>query len=637
MPTVPNNLAAGPLADNLAALWTVDPALARLVDAVADDAVPTLETTRTGDVTAASPDADGRRVYLHSRYDPRGEVDKQIAAFDPDALQVHLLGLGLGYAAEAALDHCPAATVWAFEARPAHIVAAFATVDLSDAILGRRLRILHTPDKTLWFNEWTQHLAAAQITPSRQEHAASLRLDPDFYDACRGLIDEFAAFGRTTLNTVLLNGRRTCENLSRNVPWYVAAGGVGRLKNAHQGKPAIVVSAGPSLRKNKHLLKDASDKSVIVAVQTTFQQLLDLGVEPDFVTSLDYHDICTQFFRNVGPNVRTELVAEPKATPKIFDLHPGPLSLLGNDYIDRLLGDAAPKRDRLPAGATVAHLAYYLAEHLGCDPIIFVGQDLGFSDGLAYTPGTSYDDLWAPELGRYNSVEMMQWQRIVRDRAILRRVPDYRGRQTYTEERLYSYLQQFERDFAATDRTIIDATEGGVAKAGARPMTLADALAEFCPSPIDKVRPQHDGLDWTALDAAEAALLRRRDEAASIQRISDDMLPLLNRLSDSLGDAEATSRLMADIDALRVEINDYATTYELVTQLGQRGELDRYAADRRIAAAAHLSGIEKQRRQLRRDTGNVAHVAKSAGNFVTLMDECVAILRDTAERKRVAA
>ena len=50
-------------------------------------------------------------------------------------------------------------------------------------------------------------------------------------------------------------------------------------------------------------------------------------------------------------------------------------------------------KDRLRAGATVAHLAFYLAEYLACDPIVFVGQDLGFSDGLAYTPGTSYEEV----------------------------------------------------------------------------------------------------------------------------------------------------------------------------------------------------------------------------------------------------
>ena len=69
-------------------------------------------------------------------------------------------------------------------------------------------------------------------------------------------------------------------------------------------------------------------------------------------------------------------------------------------------------KPRMPTGATVAHLAYYVAEHLGCDPIIFVGQDLGFSDGLCYTPGTSYEDVWRPELARFCTVEMKQWEQI---------------------------------------------------------------------------------------------------------------------------------------------------------------------------------------------------------------------------------
>ena len=115
----------------------------------------------------------------------------------------------------------------------------------------------------------------------------------------------------------------------------------------------------------------------------------------------------------------------------------------------------------LPGGATVAHLAFYLAEHLGCDPIIFVGQDLGFSDGLCYTPGTSYEDVWRPELSRFCTVEMKQWEQIVRERFILRRIPDQQGRPMYTEERLFTYLQQFERDFLQQQARVIDATEGG--------------------------------------------------------------------------------------------------------------------------------------------------------------------------------
>jgi hypothetical protein len=73
--------------------------------------------------------------------------------------------------------------------------------------------------------------------------------------------------------------------------------------------------------------------------------------------------------------------------------------LLGNDFADGLIAEMKPDKTRLPSGATVAHLAFYLAEHLGCDPIIFVGQDLGFSDGLCYAPApatkTSGGRSWA--------------------------------------------------------------------------------------------------------------------------------------------------------------------------------------------------------------------------------------------------
>ena len=56
----------------------------------------------------------------------------------------------------------------------------------------------------------------------------------------------------------------------------------------------------------------------MIAVQTTLQPLLEMGVEPQFVTSLDYHEICTRFFEKLPATLRTELVAEPKATSAIF-------------------------------------------------------------------------------------------------------------------------------------------------------------------------------------------------------------------------------------------------------------------------------------------------------------------------------
>jgi hypothetical protein len=347
-----------------------------------------------------------------------------------------------------------------------------------------------------------------------------------------------------------------------------------------------------------------------------------MGVEPHFVTSLDYHEICTRFFEKLPPTLRTELVAEPKATNAIFSMYPGPVSILGNDYADKLLAEMKPEKEQLPAGATVAHLAYYLAEHLGCDPIIFVGQDLGFSDGLCYAPGTSYEDVWRPELGRFCTVEMKQWEQIVRERFILRRISDYEGRAMYTEERLFTYLQQFERDFAGSKAKIIDATEGGAAKRGATPMKLADALEQYCRAPLTGGFAAHPGMGWHRVSDCLASLRNRADEAAEIERISRDTLPLLQEIHDHVEDQPRVNRAITRLDALRARMNGLGACYDLITQLTQSTELKRFEADRKISAS-RIDGNEKQRRQVSRDIGNVRGIADAAAEFQVLMRQVI--------------
>ena len=131
------------------------------------------------------------------------------------------------------------------------------------------------------------------------------------------------------------------------------------------------------------------------------------------------------------------------------------------------------------AGATVAHLAFYVALHMGCSPVALIGQDLGFPDGLYYAPGTAIHEVWAPEINPFNTIEMMEWQRIVRHRTHLSKRRDVNGRSIYTDLQMQTYLQQFERDFAAAQQDgveIIDATEGGVAKQHTTVRSLAETL-----------------------------------------------------------------------------------------------------------------------------------------------------------------
>ncbi|HEY7118770.1 MAG TPA: 6-hydroxymethylpterin diphosphokinase MptE-like protein [Tepidisphaeraceae bacterium] len=624
-----------PYLANLAALWHHQPDLARKIEALdTQDAGYVVEPSKSGPPTLTVKTADNRSISLHSRYNPLAEAQKLLEPTPVDGCIVfHVQGLGLGYHLEALAERASSESlIFVFEPDLQLLRITLEHRDLSKLIESGRVHFFTELNKAEIFTKLTPHCAMCSMGFEGVVHPPSVALNPQFFAEIQTWIAEFAAFARTSLNTLVINGRRTAENITRNLATYVQTSSVNELRDRYKGQPAIIVSAGPSLRKNKHLLKDAQGKAVFIAVQTILQPLLEMGIEPQFVTSLDYHDISTRYYEKLPKNLATHLVAEPKASPKIFDVFPGPVTVLGSDYADRLLREFAKEMDkgRLSSGATVAHLAFYLAEHLGCDPVIFVGQDLGFGDGLAYAPGTNIDDVWRPELSRFCTIEMKQWEFIARDRHILRKIPDVEGRPMYTEERLFTYLQQFERDFLRTKRRVIDATEGGAKKRGADTRKLADAIREFCREPLNpSAAAQGDGRpgqQWLRAGKCVASLQARREEARQIELISHDTLPLLEEIRDHLDDQPRVNRAIALIDALRARIDTFGATYDLVTQLTQKTELERFQRDRRMQSKK-LTGLELQRNQITRDVENVRAVAAAAREFQNLMDEMIQKLK----------
>jgi len=613
-----------PLVANMAALWATDPALARRLEPYLDGQGYPVEPSRAGLPTAAVPAGGGRRLYLHSRYNPMEEAERLLDAAGAGQQAIFaVFGLGLGYHVQRLFERAgPETVVVVFEPDLRLIRTAFEQTDLAQHIRSGRLIFIVDADRGRLVGRLTGQQALFAVGFTMVTHPPSVQLHPQFHAQMRTWMEEFVAFARTNLNTAILNARRTCENIARNLGWYVSTPGIDRLKGRHAGQPAIIVSAGPSLRKNAHLLGQARGRAVLIAVQTTLQPLLDMGIEPQYVTSLDYHDICTRFFERLPRQLRCELVAEPKAAASVLRMYPGPISLVGNEFAERLVREMDLRKGAVRAGATVAHLAFYLAEYMGCDPVIFVGQDLGFSDGLCYVPGTGYEEVWRPELGRFCTMEMKQWEHIVRERPILRRITDWQGRPMYTEERLFAYLQQFERDFALTAARVIDATEGGAMKRGATPMTLAEALRDFCAAPLPEAPDDYPGRRDELVPACVECLRRRRQEARGIQEIARQTLPLLQEVRDNLEDQSRVNRLIARIDALRARMHRFDDCYELIKNLTQHSELARFRSDRQIMAA-RLSGIELQQRQVERDIANVGSIADAAVQFEQLMDEVI--------------
>jgi hypothetical protein len=588
---------------NLGVLYRRDPDLAARLDALPFTQAAQLEAARDGHATVRLTADDGREIYAHSRYRPLEEARRFVDTLPaPDNPTFFVSGLGIGYhllELERRFDR-PALIV--AEDNLGLIKAALCLHDFSALISDGRLILLTCADNRVLH----ARLSACNADLMLGFHFVTLphtrRCQVRFHEQMRRLLTDFVSFARMQMVTLLKTARVTFKNIAFNLPSYLEHPGVETLEDQAAGYPAIVVAAGPSLARNLDQLGPLRERAVIIAVQTVLRLLRALDLTPHFVTSLDFHEVSAEFFRGVDEVGDCILVAEPKATWHVLDMFGGGKRVLQHRFHEALLREHAPRRGGLRPGSTVAHLAFYLAQHLGCDPIIFVGQDLAFSEGMFYVPGSPIEKIWQPELNRFQTVEMKQWERVVRNRSILRNVKDIHGRDTYADDLLFTYREQFENDLSAAPQTVIQATEGGVPLAGTEVMSLREAARRYC------TRPLPAGLFEERCDAAAdalkagacAALEARIAELRLVQKIAREMNGLLERLETLVDRPAEFNRVIVRVDALRTLIHKYDEMYRLVVDVSAMAELRRYTADRRLGTPG-TETTETARRRLRRD------------------------------------
>lgn len=631
---------------NMAALWRQDPRLAQQIDDLPFEAGLTTEPSKAGPLTASAQTSDGRRIYLHSRYDPQREAREFVQRLErEEAACVVLCGLGLGYHLLALLERFGEQTLFLIsEPDVATLKTAMETTDLSAPLSSGRLIFLTQFDKAHLHDRLQPHAAELMlglvlaVPPAAREHHA------EFHAQCRQAVTDFAAFAKMSLVTLVRNAAITCRNIANNLPAYVSTPPTDILRNRFSGLPAILVAAGPSLAKNMEQLAGLSDRAVLIAAQTTLRPLLERGIQPHFVTSLDFSDASRQFFENLELPDELVLVAEPKASWHVVDAFraarsdrrfecetasargPRRVILLDNVFAHRCVGEALAKRAPMKAGATVMHLAYYLAQWLGCDPIIFVGQDLGFGGHVYYAPGVAIHRAWSSELGRFGTLEMKEWERIARHRSILRKVKDHEGREMYTDEQMFTYLQQFERDFARSAARIIDATEGGARKVGAEVMALREAAERYCTRPLPKDAFEYRGIPWHRADLltrAREELASRRREVDDFQRLCEETKSLLTTMQGLLDDPTRFNACVVRVDELRTLVRNHERVFQMVRDVAQFGELQKLAADRKLAALESGSDRTRATQQLERDLHFIENLLDGATTLASILDESI--------------
>jgi hypothetical protein len=620
---------------NLAALTKSSPIVVERLRAVSSsDEIEFVETPDGGALAAV---LHGRA--LASKRRPLEEARRLSESIDIKSAAVFaVMGFGVGHHAEAIGRKVGrSGIVLCFEPDVAMLRAVLERVDHSEWISQCNFALLIDEEDAASVSSLVHGMEALVAMGVRiVEHAASVeRLGASSRTFGETLARVVAAV-RTNVLTSMVQTETTVRNLVMNADRYIAAPGIDDLRGVLTGYPAVVVSAGPSLSRNIHELAKPGvrDKVCIVAVQTTLKPLLAAGVKPHFVVALDHHEISRRFYDGLtAEDVEgVTLVVEPKANPAILDAWPGAVRMPRDPFLDDLLGDGLTdaKRGAIRSGATVAHLAHYFARHLGCDPVALIGQDLGFTDGQYYAAGAAIHEVWACELNEFVSLELLEWQRIVRSRSMLRRAEDVLGRPIFTDEQMATYLAQFERNFltdAQAGLRVVDATEGGVRKAHTTPMRLAAFLREFARAALPDIAMPAPS--QTGTPSAERAAHRLREVRQGVWEVAHACRSagsVLAQMIEHHLDKARVDRLIGEAHQLASDTALIQPAYKLVQRFNQTGIFNR-ARDDRTISLEDLDPFERQRRQMERDQRNLRWLGEAADAFGAILDAGASAMR----------
>lgn len=323
----------------------------------------------------------------------------------------------------------------------------------------------------------------------------------------------------------------------KNIDEAINNTGIKDIKDMYKDKPAIVVSAGPSLDKNIDLLKEVEGKALILATDATLRGLIRKGIKPDAVLSLERILVYEQLLKNRDFEIPNDVVfaGPPLLEPEVFREFKNNKKVIcfkAGESINEWINDCVGDKGYIAMSNNVGGTVFGFALELGANPIILIGQDLAFSE-TGETHGKEIDE----------TVRKLSKKVYSTDDAIY--LKGWNGQMVKSTILWETFLTGFENKIHEyPDRTFIDATEGGAYINGTQTMTLRETIDKYISSQkikrLYEVVPEIENIDKDVkikyynalLESTEDLLYRFR----KIQVISKKRLKALNKIKNKYGD-----------------------------------------------------------------------------------------------------
>jgi hypothetical protein len=404
----------------------------------------------------------GRRIAIHAR-DAHREADAAVTRLlerKPDL--VVAIGLGAGYLLDA-LDRAGfSGKVLALEPQPATISVLESREVARTWLADGRLHVLAAPDFAGASEAWP-YFGDGAAEPALFVNPALARVYPEMVTNARTVAVRLRAEAASNAHARQVFGPRYLLNTLRNLPAISNAGDVADLFGTTPDVPAIVIAAGPSLDKALASLRRVQRHALLICVDTTLRPLLAAGISPHLVVSVDPGEANARHLADIPPCPETLLVAEGSLDPlalapfdgrtfflKVSDHEPWPwLRQCGRDV------------GRLRAWGSVLTVAFDLALKMRCNPIVFAGADLAYTEDRPYCRGVVFEEDWRRR-AEWGEAIADQWSEAIGRHPRVDE-SDVNGQPVRTAPHLVAFrnwlLEQMRRE---PGRRFLNATNGGI-------------------------------------------------------------------------------------------------------------------------------------------------------------------------------
>lgn len=305
--------------------------------------------------------------------------------------RVHLvLGLGLGYLLEATCKGSPGIVV-VYEPNLPLLKFVLEHADLSEYFRQYRVRLV--TDLPTLLEVLTPLLICFEPVDFLSSGGYALLMQkemPVLMNRLANLIDD----RKRDYRTARYFHNMWIKQFFENLPYAADCFDMTQLQGKGKGKPAIVISRGPSLDAALPYIKQMENQAVLVAVGGALHHLYKAGITPDFATFLDsrgmkeqLHGLPESYLKKIVflmSGFTQPYCYEQDTAAKVR------FTLQADRPYAEWLSKTEPRVQNyrlLDGCGTVSHIALQTAMLMDCEPVVLIGQDLAFPNDMVYAGG----------------------------------------------------------------------------------------------------------------------------------------------------------------------------------------------------------------------------------------------------------